>query len=169
MGTSHARMAEPTIWPGRSGRSSTDALIRYRTCRYKSANQRSFRVHARRPHWSAPGRFVGRADGSQNAMGPTRSNRGLGAYSRAPQTQSIQSGLKSALDQIPESQKDLLARQLGHDSFEAVLQASTVVTLSDGSTWWITADRNGAWTAWNLCTLPIAPAAEAGETAVTAG
>jgi hypothetical protein len=50
-------------------------------------------------------------------------------------------------------QKLLLSRQFGYDSFSSMLAASTVATLSDGSSWWLTADRFGAWTAWNLCQL----------------
>jgi hypothetical protein len=55
--------------------------------------------------------------------------------------------------QLSTLQKLLLARQLGYDSFDSMLAASTVVSLSDGSTWWLTADRFGGRTAWNLCQL----------------
>jgi hypothetical protein len=66
-------------------------------------------------------------------------------------------GAAQALDekfgQLSTLQKLLLARQLGYDSFDSMLAASTVVSLSDGSTWWLTADRFGGRTAWNLCQL----------------
>jgi hypothetical protein len=63
--------------------------------------------------------------------------------------------LEDAFEQLSSAQKLLLARQLGYDSFDNMLAASRAVTLSDGSAWWLTADRNGAWTAWNLCTLGL--------------
>src|SRR5436309_13682271 len=61
--------------------------------------------------------------------------------------------LDEKLGQLSTVQKLLLARQLGYDSFDSMLAASTVVSLSDGSTWWLTADRFGGRTAWNLCQL----------------
>jgi hypothetical protein len=63
--------------------------------------------------------------------------------------------LKKTFSRLSPLQKLLLARQLGYDSFSSMLAASTVATLSDGSSWWLTADRYGAWTAWNLCQLDI--------------
>jgi len=60
---------------------------------------------------------------------------------------------KDVFAHLPASQKLQLARRLGYDSFASLLAASTVVTLSDGSTWWLTADRFGGWTAWNLCAI----------------
>jgi hypothetical protein len=74
-----------------------------------------------------------------------------------------------AFAQLSASQKDVLARQLGYDSFDRLLQASTVVTLSDGSVWWMTADRNGAWTAWNLCALQSPPTSHVSGTAAASG
>jgi hypothetical protein len=61
--------------------------------------------------------------------------------------------LEATFEQLSDSQKVLLARQLGYESFRSMVAASTIVTLSDGSVWWLTADRYGGWTAWNLCTL----------------
>jgi hypothetical protein len=61
--------------------------------------------------------------------------------------------LEESFEQLSSSQKSLLARQLGYDSFANLLAASKIVTLSDGSTWWLTADRFGAWTAWNCCAI----------------
>ncbi len=65
----------------------------------------------------------------------------------------IQETLQRTFEHLSSLQKLLLARQLGYDSFSSMLAASTVVTLSDGSAWWLTADRYGAWTAWNLCRI----------------
>jgi hypothetical protein len=70
---------------------------------------------------------------------------------------------------LPASQKERLARQLGYDSFDRLLQASKVVTLSDGSTWWLTADRNGVVTPWNFCALESAPTAQANKTLASPG
>jgi hypothetical protein len=70
---------------------------------------------------------------------------------------------------LPASQKEKLARQLGYESFDRLLQASKVVTLSDGSTWWLTADRNGVLTPWNLCALESPPTAQANETLASPG
>jgi hypothetical protein len=61
--------------------------------------------------------------------------------------------LGKTFEQLSPLQKLMLARQLGYASFGSMLAASTVVTLSDGSAWWLTADRYGAWTAWNLCNI----------------
>jgi hypothetical protein len=78
----------------------------------------------------------------------------VGAIAQKPQSSD---GAAQALDdkfgQLSTLQKLLLARQLGYDSFDSMLAASTVVSLSDGSTWWLTADRFGGRTAWNLCQL----------------
>jgi|tagenome__1003787_1003787.scaffolds.fasta_scaffold20952317_2 hypothetical protein len=63
--------------------------------------------------------------------------------------------LKKTFGRLSVSQKLLLSRQLGYVSFSDMLAASTVATLSDGSSWWLTADRYGAWTAWNLCQLDL--------------
>jgi hypothetical protein len=68
-------------------------------------------------------------------------------------TKSAKRLLEEAFEQLSSPQKSMLAHQLGYDSFAGVLAASTVVTLSDGSAWWLTADRNGSWTAWNLCSI----------------
>jgi hypothetical protein len=51
-----------------------------------------------------------------------------------------------------------LARQLGYGSFDQMLEASRMITLPDGSSWWLTADRYGAWAAWNLCMFEVPPA-----------
>jgi len=61
--------------------------------------------------------------------------------------------LEKKFEQLSTLQKLQLARRLGYDSFGSMLAASTVLTLSDGSAWWLTADRNGAQTAWNLCRI----------------
>jgi hypothetical protein len=61
--------------------------------------------------------------------------------------------LNEKFSQLSTLQKLLLARQLGFESFDSMLAASTVVSLSDGSTWWLTADRFGGRIAWNLCQL----------------
>ncbi len=61
--------------------------------------------------------------------------------------------LDKTFGQLSPLQKLLLSRRLGYDSFNGMLAASTIATLSDGSSWWLTADRQGAWTAWNLCQL----------------
>ena len=75
--------------------------------------------------------------------------------------------LEESFKQVSPSQKMLLARQLGFESFAGLAAASTVVTLSDGSRWWLTADRFGAWTTWNLCALEFPPSNDASETATT--
>jgi hypothetical protein len=80
------------------------------------------------------------------------------AQATAPNPQSADAaalGLDEKFSQLSTVQKLLLARQLGYDSFDSMLAASTVVSLSDGSTWWLTADRFGGRTAWNLCQLPF--------------
>lgn len=63
--------------------------------------------------------------------------------------------LEKTFSGLSSLQKLLLSRQFGYDSFNNMVAASTVATLSDGSSWWLTADRYGAWTAWNLCQLDI--------------
>jgi len=65
--------------------------------------------------------------------------------------------LEHTFEQLSPLQKLVLARQLGYESFDSMIIASTVVVLSDGSAWWLTADRAGAWTAWNLCALEFPP------------
>jgi hypothetical protein len=65
--------------------------------------------------------------------------------------------LEETFKRVSLSQKTLLARQLGFESFDGLVAASTVATLSDGSRWWLTADRFGAWMAWNLCALEFPP------------
>jgi hypothetical protein len=77
----------------------------------------------------------------------------------------VKQTLEDTFKQVSLPQKSLLARQLGFDSFEDLVAASTVATLSDGSRWWLTADRFGAWTAWNLCALEFPPSYCANETA----
>src|SRR6478672_7566735 len=77
--------------------------------------------------------------------------------------------LESSFEHLSVSQKEMLARQLGHASFSELLQASKVVTLSDGSRWWMTADRNGALTAWNLCALQGTQPAHTSERAASSG
>jgi hypothetical protein len=61
--------------------------------------------------------------------------------------------LEKTFDRLSSLQKLLLSQQFGYESFSSMLAASTVATLSDGSSWWLTTDRYGAWTAWNLCHL----------------
>ncbi len=77
--------------------------------------------------------------------------------------------LESSFEYLSVSQKEMLARQLGYESFDALLKASKMVTLSDGSMWWMTADRNGVLTAWNLCPLESSPPPQPGETAAWQG
>ena len=43
--------------------------------------------------------------------------------------------LDQKFGQLSSLQRLLLARQLGYDSFDSMIAASTVVSLSDGSTW----------------------------------
>lgn len=62
----------------------------------------------------------------------------------------VRKTLEENFEQLSSPQRFLLAGQLGYESFDKLLDASTVVTLSDGSVWWLTADQFGAWTAWNL-------------------
>ena len=73
---------------------------------------------------------------------------------------------EETFEQLSPLQKLLLARQLGYESFDSLLAASTVVTLSDGSAWWLSADRHGEWTAWNLCNLGSQDGRRSGETFV---
>ena len=70
-----------------------------------------------------------------------------------------------ALAHISASEKQLVAQQLGYDSFESLLASSTILTLSDGSKWWVTADRHGSWTAWNLCSIRPSAAGALGSAA----
>jgi hypothetical protein len=80
---------------------------------------------------------------------------------RKPHTsESAPPALDEKFRQLSPLQKLLLARQLGYDSFSSMLAASTIVSLSDGSTWWVTADQYGGRTAWNLCQLEFSPSAE---------
>ncbi len=73
---------------------------------------------------------------------------------------------EETFEQLSPLQRLLLARRLGYESFDSLLAASTVVTLSDGSAWWLSADRHGEWTAWNLCTLGLQDGRKSGETFV---
>lgn len=59
--------------------------------------------------------------------------------------------LEASIEQLTTTQKEQLARQLGYPSIETMIAGSSFVTLADGSTWWLTKDRFGSWTAWNLC------------------
>lgn len=69
---------------------------------------------------------------------------------------SLASGaLQSTVEPLSAVQKQELARQLGYDSFEALLAASTVLTLQDGSGWCLTRDRSGAWAAWNVYAIDL--------------
>jgi hypothetical protein len=77
----------------------------------------------------------------------------LSILSAACSSEITKATLKKTFGRLSPSQKLVLSRQLGYDSFSNMLAASTVATLSDGSSWWLTADRYGAWTAWNLCQL----------------
>jgi hypothetical protein len=61
--------------------------------------------------------------------------------------------LEAYLDQLTELQKAQLARRLGYSSIEMMVAGSTFMTLSDGSAWWLTKDRDGDWTTWNLCAI----------------
>jgi hypothetical protein len=63
--------------------------------------------------------------------------------------------LKSTVEPLTALQKHEVAKQLGYDSFEALIAASMVVTLEDGSAWCFTRDRSGAWTPWNVCALDL--------------
>jgi hypothetical protein len=45
------------------------------------------------------------------------------------------------------------SRGNGYPSIDALSAGSTFVKLSDGATWWLTKDRSGNWTAWNLCAV----------------
>jgi len=78
---------------------------------------------------------------------------GQGLFGSACSSELVQQTLQKTFEELSSPQKLRLARQLGYDSYNNMLAASTVVTLSDGSAWWLTADRYGAWTAWNLCRL----------------
>ena len=64
--------------------------------------------------------------------------------------------LESTVEPLSTSQKQELAKQLGYESFDDLLAASNVMTLSDGSTWCLTADRSGAWLVWNVYAVDIA-------------
>jgi hypothetical protein len=61
--------------------------------------------------------------------------------------------LAADIEHLTHAQKSQLGRQFGYPSFDSMLAASRVVTLSDGSAWWLTNDRGGGWTAWKLCAL----------------
>ncbi|MEX2308926.1 MAG: hypothetical protein WD738_15100 [Pirellulales bacterium] len=63
--------------------------------------------------------------------------------------------LKSTVDPLSGTQKKEVAKQLGYESFEALLAASMVMTLGDGSAWCLTRDRSGAWAAWNVCAIDL--------------
>jgi hypothetical protein len=63
--------------------------------------------------------------------------------------------LEKSFEHVPALQKLLLAQQLGYESFSSMLAASTLLRLSDGSTWWLTADRNGVWMVWNHCSIEV--------------
>src|SRR4051812_30535948 len=90
--------------------------------------------------------------GSAPQNSPSRSHAPeLSLLSAACSSEITKAMLKKTFGRLSPLQKLLLSRQLGYDSFSSMLDASTVATLSDGSSWWLTADRLGAWTAWNLC------------------
>ena len=59
-------------------------------------------------------------------------------------------GLLSMVERLAPNHKRQLSRRLGYESFEALLAASMVMTLGDGSAWCLTLDRSGAWAAWNV-------------------
>jgi hypothetical protein len=85
---------------------------------------------------------------------------GVRSVSQKPHTSdSAPPALDEKFRQLSPLQKLLLARQLGYDSFSSMLAASTVVTLSDGSRWWVTADQYGGRMAWNLCQLEFSQSA----------
>lgn len=65
------------------------------------------------------------------------------------------------IEQLSATQKERLARQLGYDSVDSMIAASTVVTLSDGAAWWLTIDRFGSWAVWNLCPIDPRPGSQA--------
>ena len=66
------------------------------------------------------------------------------------------SDVGEVFEQLTSQQKLLLAHSWV-TILSIVCAASTVVTLSDGSKWWVTADRYGVWTAWNLCVIGATP------------
>jgi hypothetical protein len=61
--------------------------------------------------------------------------------------------LKARLDALSERHRRELARNLGRNSFDAMLADSTVMTLSDGSAWWLTSDQSGGYVAWNFIAI----------------
>ena len=63
--------------------------------------------------------------------------------------------LDANIQRLTARQKQRLAKRLGYESFDNVIAASTVLTLSDGSSWWLTVDLIGRRTAWNLCAISV--------------
>ncbi len=63
--------------------------------------------------------------------------------------------LQSTVELLSSAQKHELARQFGYDSLESLIAASSVMTLSDGSAWCLTANPSGAWTIWNVCAIDM--------------
>jgi hypothetical protein len=63
--------------------------------------------------------------------------------------------LQSKIKRLTASQKRAIARQLGYDSSDALLAASMVMTLGDGSAWCLTLDRSGIWAAWNVYAIDL--------------
>jgi hypothetical protein len=63
--------------------------------------------------------------------------------------------LDANIQRLTARQKQRLAQRLGYESFDNVIAASTVITLSDGSSWWLTVDLIGRRTAWNLFAISV--------------
>jgi hypothetical protein len=63
--------------------------------------------------------------------------------------------LEANIQRLTAKQKQRLAQRLGYESIDNVIASSTVVRLSDGSSWWLTVDLIGRRTAWNLCAISL--------------
>lgn len=57
--------------------------------------------------------------------------------------------LNAATEPLSAADQAELAVQLGYDSYESLLAASTVVVGADNSVWCITQDRNRQWVVWD--------------------
>jgi hypothetical protein len=77
-------------------------------------------------------------------------------------------GLRSTVEPLAPDQKCRIARRLGYESWDALIAASMVMMLDDGSAWCLTPDRSGAWVAWNVCAFDQSPCFTTKEEALAA-
>jgi len=152
MGTSHASLAEATNCP--ANRLIFDQFrVRHGTC-YPQRREKRMSVDANQNVTVDSAPLSQAAESVLPVRPPTAPVFGL--LNAACSSEVAKATLENTFSQLSPLQKLLLSRRLGYDSFNNMLAASTVATLSDGSSWWLTADRDGAWTAWNLCQLELA-------------